>query len=160
MKGSFFHKLTTDKLEILRATLVRVDSFMVFAIFLIVFMANVTANCWLGCKWIRPKNVACEQALLFDLFRQAKRASRECTSEGPRKGRCPSRLCRSLARSRETRFTRPNRRACSQAIKMQYVLKSSSFNNSYNYLNRLPRIKISHLIIIIINMIVCIIFTC
>ena len=28
---------------------------------------------------------------------------------------CPSRLRRSLARSRETRFTRPNRRACSQA---------------------------------------------
>ena len=27
----------------------------------------------------------------------------------------PSRLRRSLARSRETRFTRPNRRACSQA---------------------------------------------
>ena len=28
---------------------------------------------------------------------------------------CPSRLRRSLARSRETRFTRPNRRACSRA---------------------------------------------
>ena len=28
---------------------------------------------------------------------------------------CPSRLRRSLARSRETRFARPNRRACSQA---------------------------------------------
>ena len=28
---------------------------------------------------------------------------------------CPSRLRRSLARSRETRFTLPNRRACSQA---------------------------------------------
>ena len=28
---------------------------------------------------------------------------------------CPSRLRRSLARSRETRLTRPNRRACSQA---------------------------------------------
>ena len=28
----------------------------------------------------------------------------------------PSRLRRSLARSRETRFARPNRRACSQAI--------------------------------------------
>ena len=28
---------------------------------------------------------------------------------------CPSRLRRSLARSRETSFTRPNRRACSQA---------------------------------------------
>ena len=46
---------------------------------------------------------ACEQALLFG---QAKRASRERASEG---------LRRSLARSRETRFTRPNRRACSQA---------------------------------------------
>ena len=39
--------------------------------------------------------VACEQALLFG------RASRE-------------RAARSLARSRETRFARPNRRACSQ----------------------------------------------
>ena len=29
---------------------------------------------------------------------------------------CPSRLRRSLARSRETCFTRPNRRACSQAM--------------------------------------------
>ena len=42
--------------------------------------------------------LACEQALLFG---QAKRASRERASEGPRKG--------------ETRFTRPNRRTCSQA---------------------------------------------
>ena len=49
--------------------------------------------------------IACEQALLFG---QAKRASRERASEGPR-------LLRSLARSRETRFTRPNRRACLQA---------------------------------------------
>ena len=47
--------------------------------------------------------IACEQDLLFG---QAKRASRERASEG---------LRRSLARSRETRFTRPNRRACSQA---------------------------------------------
>ena len=31
----------------------------------------------------------------------------------------PSRLRRSLARSRETRFTRPNRRACSQAIELE-----------------------------------------
>ena len=29
---------------------------------------------------------------------------------------CPSRVRRSLARSRETRLTRPNRRACSQAM--------------------------------------------
>ena len=48
--------------------------------------------------------VACEQALLFG---QAKRASRE---------RAPSRLRRSLARSRAVRLARPNRRACSQAI--------------------------------------------
>lgn len=41
--GKLFHKLTTDKLEILKAKLLRVDSFMVFAIFLIVFMATVTA---------------------------------------------------------------------------------------------------------------------
>ena len=55
-------------------------------------------------------SVACEQALPFG---RAKRASRERASEGP--FLCPSRLRRSLARSRETRFTRPNRRACSQA---------------------------------------------
>ena len=53
--------------------------------------------------------LACEQTLLFG---QATRAPRERASKGP----CPSRLRRSLARSRETRFTRPNRRACSQAI--------------------------------------------
>ena len=47
--------------------------------------------------------VACEQAFLYG---QAKRASRERASEGP--------LRRSLVRSRETRFTRPNKRACSQ----------------------------------------------
>ena len=56
-------------------------------------------------------SVACKQALLLG---QAKRASRERASEGP-PFRCPSRLRRSLARSRETRFTRPNRRACLQA---------------------------------------------
>ena len=50
-------------------------------------------------------NIACEQALLFG---QAKQASRERASEGPR-------FRRSLARSSETRFTRPNGRACSQA---------------------------------------------
>ena len=50
-----------------------------------------------------PHFVACEQALQFGL---AKWASRERANEV---------LRRSLARSRETRFTRPNRRACSQA---------------------------------------------
>ena len=34
------------------------------------------------------------------------------------RGGRPSRLRRSLTRSRETRFTRPNRRACSQARKI------------------------------------------
>ena len=51
--------------------------------------------------------LACEQALLFG---QAKRASRERASKG---------LCRSLARSPETRLTRPNRRACSQATSLR-----------------------------------------
>ena len=46
------------------------------------------------------EQIACEQALLFG---QAKRGAEEG-------------LRRSLARSRETRFIRPNRRACSQAI--------------------------------------------
>ena len=59
-------------------------------------------------KVIRPE-LACEQAILFG---QAKRASRERASEGP--FLCPSRLRCSLARSRETRLTRPNMRACSQ----------------------------------------------
>ena len=53
-------------------------------------------------SWAFTSNLACEQALLFG---QAKQASRER----------PSRRPRLLARSRETRFTRPNRRACSQA---------------------------------------------
>ena len=69
---------------------------------------------------IASHSLACKQALLFG---QAKRASRERVSDGPRKGElatislslCSSRLRRSLARSRETRFNRPNRRACSQA---------------------------------------------
>ena len=51
--------------------------------------------CYGNCSW---KILACEQALLFG---RAKRASRE----------------RENARSRETRFPRPNRRACSQARK-------------------------------------------
>ena len=50
-------------------------------------------------------NIACEQALLFG---QAKRVSRERPSEG-------TRLRRSLARSSETRFNRPDGTACSQA---------------------------------------------
>ena len=40
---------------------------------------------------------------------------------------CPSRLRRSLARSRETCFTRPNRRACSQAM---IYLDVNSFNEN------------------------------
>ena len=52
--------------------------------------------------------LACEQAFLFG------RASRERA--------CPSRLRRSLACSRETRFARPNRRACSQARTYLYDL--------------------------------------
>ena len=61
--------------------------------------------------------VACEQALQFGL---AKWASRERASEAPRAFPLPlaaSPLAHegnSLTRSRETRFTRPNRRACSQ----------------------------------------------
>ena len=49
--------------------------------------------------------VACEQALLFG---QAKRASRERASEGPRKG--------SLARSRETRFTRKKKESLTGSV--------------------------------------------
>ena len=39
---------------------------------------------------------------------------------------CPSRLRRSLARSRETRFTRPNRRACSRSNLMTLALPKIS----------------------------------
>ena len=51
------------------------------------------------------------------LFGQAKRASRERASEG--RGAfppAPRGFARSLVRYCETRFTRPNRRACLQAI--------------------------------------------
>ena len=61
---------------------------------------------------LRHTWVACEQALLFG---RAKRASRE----------------RSLAHSCETRFARPNRRACSQAI-------------SGNWLGLLKEISVRH----------------
>ena len=40
---------------------------------------------------------------------------------------CPSRLRRSLARSRETRFTRPNRRACSRSNLMTLALPKYFF---------------------------------
>ena len=65
-------------------------------------------SCPLGDTWygviLWVFELACERALLFG---QAKRASRERASEG---------LRRSLARSPENRFTRPNRRACLQAM--------------------------------------------
>ena len=60
----------------------------------------------------KANSLACKQALLFG---RAKRVSRERASE--RRSREGQRLRRSLARSRETRFARPNRRACSQATK-------------------------------------------
>ena len=60
--------------------------------------------------------LACKQALLFG---RAKRVSRE------RARLCPSRLRRSLGRSRETRFARPNRRACSQAT-IYFVMPAES----------------------------------
>ena len=68
-------------------------------------------------------NVACEQALhLGDIVKSIRaRGTREETrlreaEAGKRKAFAgPSRLRRSLARSRAARFARPNRRACSQA---------------------------------------------
>ena len=56
----------------------------------------------------RGKPLAYQQALLFG---RAKRVSRERASERP------SRVGQRKARSREARFVRPNRRACSQARK-------------------------------------------
>ena len=56
-------------------------------------------------------------------FARTKRASRERASEGF----CPSRRRLSLARSHETRFTRPNRRACSQARSRPFLCKYFSF---------------------------------
>ena len=65
---------------------------------------GISASTWLRIPSKRTgEDLACEQALLFG---QAKRASREHASEGP--FLCPSRVRRSLARSRETRFTLPN----------------------------------------------------
>ena len=55
--------------------------------------------------------LACEQALLFG---QTKRTSRERASEGLPLAASP--LARAF--SRESFFTRPNRRACSQAKAM------------------------------------------
>ena len=43
---------------------------------------------------------------------------------------CPSQLRRSLARSRETRFARPNRRACSQA-RVNAILRTSLKQQEY-----------------------------
>ena len=60
--------------------------------------------------------LAWEQALLFG---RAKRVSRE------RARLCPPRLRRSLGRSRETCFARPNRRACSQAT-IYFVMPAES----------------------------------
>ena len=69
---------------------------------LYVFIATtITMNLSLSTIVKDTSDLACEQALLFG------RASRERASEGPRKGE----LRRSLARSRKTRFARPNRRA-------------------------------------------------
>ena len=75
--------------------------------------------------------LACEQALLFG---RVKRVSRERASERQsREGQSPS-----LARSREARFARPNRRACSQA-------KNMSPANSLNNLRKpLRKRKIAH----------------
>ena len=64
--------------------------------------------------------VARKQALLFG---QPKRASRERASEG---------LRRSLARSRKTCFTRPNRRACSQAMSIAATSPSFVILQYYN----------------------------
>ena len=57
--------------------------------------------------------LACQQTLLFG---QAKWLSRERGMDGPTLFPWPSRLLHSLVRSRKTHFTRPNRRACSEAI--------------------------------------------
>ena len=65
--------------------------------------------------------LACEQALLFG---QAKRASRERASEGSR-----GLAARSLARFRETRVTRPNRRARSQAIRYSVNVRNFKVRN-------------------------------
>ena len=57
----------------------------------------------------------CEHSLRASSPIWASEASLARTRERGAPFLCPSRLRRSLARSRETRFTRPNRRACSQA---------------------------------------------
>ena len=67
--------------------------------------------------------LACEQALPFG---QGKRASGERASEG---------LRLSLARSRETRFARPNSRACSQAMPLFPVFISPIVWNMCEHLH-------------------------
>ena len=101
---------------------------------------EMSPRCW---QQFSSKNIACEQALLFGQVKRVsrERASERRSREGPpgvvssflrkhslrasspiwasnaslarTRERRPSRLRRSLARSRETRFTCPNRRACS-----------------------------------------------
>ena len=80
-------------------------------------MNSIDKDCFLrkvDCEiyYCMVSKLACEQALLFG---RAKLASRERASEGPRKGFF-------AARSRETRFARPNRRACSQTTSKYIVL--------------------------------------
>ena len=55
-------------------------------------------------------SIACEQALHLGDIVKSKRARGDAKARGG-----PTRLRRSLKRSRAARFTRPNRRACSQA---------------------------------------------
>ena len=85
-------------------------------------------NTWFEKVLIDIKFLACEQALhLGDIVKSTRaRTTREETRL--------SRLRRSLARSREARFARPNRRACSQAIKFSKgILPDSAIHGINHY---------------------------
>ena len=60
-------------------------------------------------------SIACEQALHLGDIVKSRRARGTRARRDAKVGDCPTRLRRSLTRSRAARFTRPNRRACSQA---------------------------------------------
>ena len=87
-------------------------------------MNSIDKDCFLrkvDCEiyYCMVSKLACEQALLFGRAKLASEASLARTRERGVKERL---LRRSLARSRETRFARPNRRACSQTTSKYIVL--------------------------------------
>ena len=93
----------------------------------------------LTCNSCIAPPIACEQALLS---RWAKRAPRERASEGPRNPKGvlgPSRPHHSFVRSRETRFARPKRRACSQVTAPTHSLTHEELRLGNKFTAWVPR---------------------